>query len=84
MVFAAAADIALLQPVKVSARQYCSYLMDWVQQQLDDEAVFPSAIGTLLLLSPASKHAHAHNSAGVAFPRDFQDRVRNIFKRLFR
>jgi MOB kinase activator 1 len=33
------------QPVKVSARQYCSYLMDWVQQQLDDEAIFPSAIG---------------------------------------
>ena len=35
------------QPVKVSARQYCSYLMDWVQQQLDDEAVFPSQIGAL-------------------------------------
>jgi hypothetical protein len=23
-------------------------------------------------------------AAGVAFPRDFQERVRNIFKRLFR
>jgi hypothetical protein len=54
LLFAEAADNALLQPVKVSARQYCSYLMDWVQQQLDDEAVFPSAIGTLLLSSLAS------------------------------
>lgn len=57
--------VTFKKPVKVSARQYCSYLMEWVQQQLDDEAVFPSAIG-------------------VAFPRDFQERVRNIFKRLFR
>jgi hypothetical protein len=54
LLFAEAADNVLLQPVKVSARQYCSYLMDWVQQQLDDEAVFPSAIGTLLLSSLAS------------------------------
>ncbi|TPX44421.1 hypothetical protein SeMB42_g04336 [Synchytrium endobioticum] len=33
------------KPVKVSAPEYVDYLMTWVQQLLDDEAVFPSKIG---------------------------------------
>jgi len=33
------------KPIKCSAPQYIDYLMTWVQDQLDDEALFPSKIG---------------------------------------
>lgn len=33
------------KPLKCSAPEYIDYLMTWVQQQLDDEAIFPSKIG---------------------------------------
>eukprot|EP01102_Stenamoeba_stenopodia_P009798 TRINITY_DN2901_c0_g2_i1.p1 TRINITY_DN2901_c0_g2~~TRINITY_DN2901_c0_g2_i1.p1 ORF type:complete len:217 (+),score=30.23 TRINITY_DN2901_c0_g2_i1:396-1046(+) len=33
------------KPIKVSAPEYVEYLMSWVQQQLDDENIFPSKIG---------------------------------------
>jgi len=51
--------------VKVSAPEYVDYLMTWVQNQLDDESVFPSKVG-------------------VAFPKNFKEGVKKIFKRLFR
>jgi len=51
--------------IKVSAPEYVDYLMTWVQNQLDDETIFPSKIG-------------------VPFPKNFQQIVKNIFKRLFR
>jgi len=31
--------------IKCSAPEYVDYLMTWVQQQLDDESIFPSKIG---------------------------------------
>ncbi len=33
------------KPIKCSAPKYIDYLMTWVQQQLDDETLFPSKIG---------------------------------------
>ena len=33
------------KPVRVSAPEYIDYLMTWVSNLLDDEAVFPSRIG---------------------------------------
>ncbi|XP_047488588.1 MOB kinase activator-like 1 isoform X1 [Penaeus vannamei] len=33
------------KPIKCSAPKYIDYLMTWVQDQLDDEALFPSKIG---------------------------------------
>jgi MOB kinase activator 1 len=33
------------KPVKISAPEYVDYLMTWVQNQLDDESIFPSKIG---------------------------------------
>lgn len=33
------------KPVKLSAPEYVDYLMTWVQNQLDDETIFPSKIG---------------------------------------
>lgn len=34
------------KPIKCPAPKYIDYLMTWVQDQLDDESVFPSTIGT--------------------------------------
>ena len=36
---------SIKKPVKCSAPQYIDYLMQWVQDQLDDETLFPSKIG---------------------------------------
>ena len=33
------------KPIKCSAPKYIDFLMTWVQDQLDDEALFPSKIG---------------------------------------
>ncbi len=33
--------------IKVSAPEYVDYLMTWVQNQLDDETIFPSKIGMI-------------------------------------
>lgn len=33
------------KPIKCSAPRYIDYLMTWIQDQLDDEAIFPSKIG---------------------------------------
>ena len=53
------------KPIAVSAPKYVDFLMAWVQNQLDDEKLFPTQLG-------------------VPFPADFEERVRNIFRRLFR
>ena len=33
------------KPIKCSAPKYIDYLMTWVQDQLDNESIFPSKIG---------------------------------------
>lgn len=38
------------KPIKCSAPKYIDYLMTWVQDQLDDETLFPSKIGESLSL----------------------------------
>jgi hypothetical protein len=35
------------KPTRMPAPQYIDLLMSWIQDQLDNEAVFPSKIGTL-------------------------------------
>lgn len=37
------------KPLRCTAPEYIDYLMTWVQEQLDDEAVFPSKIGKYAL-----------------------------------
>ena len=39
------------KPIKCSAPKYIDYLMTWVQDQLDDETVFPSKIGIQFILN---------------------------------
>lgn len=38
------------KPIKCSAPKYIDYLMTWVQDQLDDETLFPSKIGKYLIV----------------------------------
>ena len=38
---------AVKKPIKCSAPKYIDYLMTWVKEQIDDEALFPSKIGKL-------------------------------------
>lgn len=37
--------LTVKKPIKCSAPKYIDYLMTWVQDQLDDETLFPSKIG---------------------------------------
>ena len=43
------------KPIKCSAPKYIDYLMSWVQDQLDDEQLFPSKIGELFFLVQGSQ-----------------------------
>jgi len=38
--------VRIKKPIKCSAPQYVDFLMTWIQDQLDDETVFPSTVGT--------------------------------------
>ena len=37
--------VIIKKPIKCSAPRYIDYLMNWIQSQVDNEAIFPSAIG---------------------------------------
>ena len=73
------------KPIKCSAPKYIDYLMTWVQDQIDDESLFPSKIGKL------SFYRFFIGSLyiiiifiGVLFPKNFLAIAKTILKRLFR
>ncbi|KAL4296514.1 hypothetical protein GQ457_12G022080 [Hibiscus cannabinus] len=37
--------VTIKKPIEVSAPKYAEYLMDWIEAQLDDEAIFPQKLG---------------------------------------
>lgn len=37
--------VRIKKPIEVSAPKYVEYLMDWIESQLDDEAIFPQKLG---------------------------------------
>ncbi|EOY30278.1 Mob1/phocein family protein [Theobroma cacao] len=37
--------VTVKKPIEVSAPKYVEYLMDWIEAQLDDEAIFPQRLG---------------------------------------
>jgi len=49
------------KPIKCSAPKYIDYLMTWVQDQLDDEALFPSKIGDYSIF-----HSSSFDYAGLS------------------
>lgn len=57
--------------------------MNWAQNILDDENVFPNKIGTDDRLSD-SVTPNLIVTSGIPFPRNFRDTVRTIVRRLFR
>jgi MOB kinase activator 1 len=71
------------RPTKLPAPQYVDALMNWVQNLLDDEAIFPNKIGSTPSPSCASEYLN-NMSTGVPFPKNFRDTVRTIIRRLFR
>ncbi|NXT62624.1 MOB1A kinase, partial [Chaetops frenatus] len=79
------------KPIKCSAPKYIDYLMTWVQDQLDDETLFPSKIGgcSWVALAGPSWLSHALTPPcccvpGVPFPKNFMSVAKTILKRLFR
>ena len=57
--------------------------MNWAQNLLDDEAVFPNKIGSIIIYLPLATSSSIL-LLGVAFPRNFRDTVKTIVRRLFR
>ena len=57
------------KPIKCSAPKYIDYLMTWVQEQLDDENIFPSKIGRVQCVSSAGKVCSNWNSIPPNLPR---------------
>jgi len=53
------------EPILVSAKQYMTYLFDWIEEQISNPALFPV-------------------DDDGQYPAEFEEIVRNIFKRLFR
>ena len=70
------------RPTKMPAPEYVEHLMAWVQNNIDNESMFPSRIGE-------STHAISiwlklSTSLGVPFPKTFPALIRQLFKRLYR
>lgn len=77
------------KPIKCSAPKYIDYLMTWVQDQLDDETLFPSKIGNYFIfytsiISNLWELILDYFFAGVPFPKNFLSIAKTILKRLFR
>ncbi|NXE17195.1 MOB1A kinase, partial [Lophotis ruficrista] len=81
------------KPIKCSAPKYIDYLMTWVQEQLDDETLFPSKIGKRGCVTLRDRDAADPTEgltrarwcvSGIPFPRNFLSVARTIVKRLFR
>ena len=43
------------KPTKLPASQYISLLMDWVEQQINNEELFPVTVGQLLILQQSRR-----------------------------
>ena len=54
------------KPIKCSAPKYIDYLMTWVQDQLDDETLFPSKIGKFIYF--LSRHKVEQIERLLSFP----------------
>lgn len=57
------------------ASEYIDHLMTWIENQLNNEKLFPCQIG---------KKDLCIVTLGVSFPENFQSLIKIIFKRLFR
>lgn len=73
------------KPTALSAPLYVENLMTWIQNQLDDEKLFPQKIGTPRCPSScALGRLTPLMHVGVPFPRNYSSVCRTILRRLFR
>jgi len=79
--------VKVKKPITCSAAEYVDYLLDWVQELLENQDIFPQDAGKstsltvkLDLLTFLSKP----NQTGKDFPKNFKSTVSDIFRRLFR
>jgi MOB kinase activator 1 len=63
------------------APTYIEHLMGWVQNNIDNEAVFPSRIGAW---KGGSDLEFLLTFSGVPFPKSFPSMIRQVFKRMYR
>jgi MOB kinase activator 1 len=63
-------------PVQMPAAEYIDHLMTWIENQLNNEKLFPCQVG--------KQNLNYLITLGVNFPDNFQSLVKIIFKRLFR
>lgn len=77
--------LTVKKPIKCSAPKYIDFLMTWVQDQLDDETLFPryKIFISKISLSKYFKYFF-FSKIGVPFPKNFQAIAKTILKRLFR
>lgn len=66
------------------APEYVEHLMAWVQENIDNEQVFPSRIGKPSAIFHTFRSCLTWICVGVSFPKTFPPLVRQMFKRLYR
>jgi MOB kinase activator 1 len=71
------------RPTKMPAPTYIEHLMGWVQSNIDNEAMFPSRIGTFNHFI-AAETLRLLMQPGVPFPKSFPSMIRQVFKRMYR
>jgi MOB kinase activator 1 len=74
------------KPTALSAPLYVENLMTWIQNQLDDEKLFPQKIGACFLFPFFLQRVQIVDRlcVGVPFPRNYSTVCRTILRRLFR
>lgn len=68
------------KPIKCSAPKYIDYLMTWVQDQLDDETLFPSKIGKYHCFK-ILEYIPAHFSFRGTLSQKFSVNCKNYFEK---
>lgn len=71
------------RPTKMPAPEYIEHLMAWVQNNIDNESMFPSRIGKSTRPTMFTLITHTC-PLGVPFPKTFPVLIRQLFKRLYR
>ncbi len=72
------------KPTKLSAPKYITFLMEWVEKQINDENVFPVTVGMLFFFILYFIFLKFFVFKGIPFPKNFQSVCKKILTRLFR
>jgi MOB kinase activator 1 len=77
--------VVIRTPIKCSSTEYVEYVMNWVEDQINNEAIFPSSSGNIILLYLIyCKLINIIVYVDSPFPRNYLSIVKQIFTRMFR